>query len=285
MGKRDAEMVSKLVSLQEAASLVEDGQMIALGGKSLSRTPSSFARELVRQGRRGLRLIKTVGAYDIDLLCAARATSEVQSGCMDYENVFGMAPSYRHGVESGAVRVVEHVCDSIIAGLRASSYGLPSQPINVLQGPDTPALSDFRETEDPYTGKKVLMIPRIRPDWGVVHVQHADVEGNARIDGGPFEDVLISRASEGLIITAERIVETAFFKNKPERTNIPAFMTRAVVHAPGGAAPASCYPTYDMDVDAIATFLESAKSPETLQGHLDEWRERDYSGAREREAK
>jgi glutaconate CoA-transferase subunit A len=272
-------MVSKLISLQEAVALVEDDEMIAMGGNTLSRTPSSFARELVRQGRRGLRLIKTAGAYDIDLLCAAGAVAEIQSGYIGYENVFGMAPSYRHGVESGAVRVVEHACYSVIAGLRASSYGLPSQPINGFDGSDTPALSDFRYIDDPYTGKKVLMIPRIRPDWGVVHVQHADAEGNARIDGGPFEDVLISRASEGLIITAERIVETDFFRKKPERTNFPAFMTRAVVHAPGGAAPASCYPTYDIDVDAVAAFLQAAKSPETLRGHLDEWRERDYSGA------
>lgn len=274
-------MVSKLVSLPEAASLIGDGQMIALGGNSLSRSPSAFARELARQGRRGLRLIKTAGAYDIDLLCAAGAAAEVQSGYIGYENVFGMAPSYRHGVESGAVRAVEHACYSVIAGLRASSYGLPSQPVSGFDGSDTPALSGFLETEDPYTGKKVLMIPRIRPDWGVVHVQHADAEGNARIDGGPFEDVLISRASEGLIITAERIVETEFFRKKPERTNFPAFMTRAVVHAPGGAAPASCYPLYDMDEGAVAAFLDAAKSPETLRAHLDEWRERDYSGDRE----
>lgn len=278
-------MVSKLVTLEEAAALVGDDQMIALGGNTLSRSPSAFARELVRQGRRGLRLIKTAGAYDIDLLCAAGAVAEIQSGNIGYENVFGMAPSYRHGVESGAIRVVEHACYSIIAGLRASSYGLPSQPVSGFDGSDTPALSGFRALEDPYTGKKVLMIPRIRPDWGVVHVQHADAEGNARIDGSPYEDVLISRGSEGLIITAERIVDTEFFKKKPERTNFPAFMTRAVVHAPGGAAPASCYPAYDTDVGAVAAFLEAAGSPETLKGHLDEWRERDRSGTSEREAR
>ena len=72
--------MSKLVSLQEAAALVRDGQMIALGGNSLNRTPSAFVRELARQGRRGLSLVKTAGAYDIDLLCAAGAASELRAG-------------------------------------------------------------------------------------------------------------------------------------------------------------------------------------------------------------
>ena len=271
--------MSKLHSLQEAAALIENGQLIALGGNSLSRTPSALVRELARQGRRGLCLVKTAGAYDIDLLCAAGAAAEVRSGYVGYENLFGMAPSYRRGVEGGTVRAVEHVCYTVIAGLRASAYGLPSQPVAGMEGSDTPALTGFRKAEDPYTGKKVYMIPRIRPDWALLHVQHADAGGNARIDGGTFEDVLMSRAAEGVILTAERIVETDFFEEKPERTNIPAFMVKAVVHAPGGAAPASCYPLYEMDMDAVARYLEAAGDADTLKGHLREWEERDRQPA------
>ncbi len=279
--------MSKLISLPEAAGLVRDGQMIALGGNSLSRTPSAFARELVRQGRRGLTLIKTAGAYEIDLLCAAGAVAEVRSGYIGYENLYGMAPSYRRGVESGEIRVVEHACYSVIAGLRASAYGLPSQPVSGFDGSDTPALSGFLQVEDPYTGKSVYMIPKIRPDWAVIHVQHADAAGNARIDGGPFEDVLISRASEGVILTAERIAPTKFFEDKPERTNIPGFMVDAVVHLPGGAAPASCYPLYDTDEGAVAAFLEASTStdasPESLRDHLRDWEERDHRTAEARD--
>lgn len=267
--------MSKLHSLQEAVALIEEGQMIGLGGNSLSRSPSAFVRELVRQEKRGLCLVKTAGAYDIDLLCAAGAAAEVRSGYIGYENLFGMAHSYRQGVEDKTVRAVEHVCYTVIAGLRASAYGLPSQPVAGMEGSDTPALTGFRQAEDPYTGKKVYMIPRIRPNWAVLHVQHADAMGNARIDGGTFEDVLMSRAAEAVILTAERVVETDFFEEKPERTNIPAFMVRAVVHVPGGAAPVSCFPLYDTDEDSIARFLGCAGDFELLQGHLKEWEMRD----------
>ncbi|MEE9275939.1 MAG: CoA-transferase [bacterium] len=270
----------KLLSLSEAARLVQDGQMLALGGNSLTRSPAAFVRELARQGRRGLRLVKTAGAYEVDLLCAAGAVAEVHAGYVGFENLFGLAAAYRSGVEEGRVRAVEHACSTVIAGMRASAYGLPSQPAPGLQGADTPALSDFREVEDPNTGERVYMIPRIRPDWAVIHVQHADAGGNARIDGGAFEDVLMTRAAEGVILTAERIVETAFLAERPERTEIPAFLVRAVVPAPGGAAPGSCFSLYDTDEAAVGAYIEAAAAPGGLDAHLAEWEERDRRPAK-----
>lgn len=270
---------SKLLTLPEAARLVGDGQMISLGGNSLTRLPSAFARELARQGRRGLRLVKTAGAYDIDLLCAAGAAAEVHSGYIGFENLFGLAPAYRKGVESGAVRAVEHACYTVIAGLRASAYGIPSQPVAGLQGSDVPGLTGFREVQDPYTGAKVYMIPRIRPRWAVLHVPYADAVGNARIEGGTFEDVLMSRAAEGVILTAERIAGTSFFEERPERTQIPAFLVSAVVRAPGGAGPGACPPFYDLEEGAVARYLEQSASAGGLAAHLTDWEERDHHPA------
>lgn len=271
-------MSGKILTLAEAAALVADGEMIALGGNSLTRTPAAFARELARQGRRGLRLVKTAGGYDVDLLCAAGAAAEVQSGYIGFENLFGLAPAYRRGVESGAVRAVEHVCATVIAGLRASAYGIPSQPVAGMEGSDVPALTGFRQVADPYSGKKVYMVPRIRPRWAVLHVPYADAEGNARIDGGTFEDVLMSRAAEGVILTAERIEETDFFRRRPERTAVPAFMVSAVVHVPGGAAPGACPGFYDTDEAAVSGYLEASASPEGLGAHLAAWAGRDHAG-------
>ncbi|MDP7386042.1 MAG: CoA transferase [Nitrospinota bacterium] len=148
-------MPGKLISLEEAGGLVEDGQMLALGGNSLTRIPAAFTRELARQGRKGLCLVKTAGAYDVDLLCAAGAADEIHSGYVGFENLFGLAPAYRRGVEDGTVRAVEHACYSVIAGLRASAYGLSSQPIASLEGSDVPALTGFKQVEDPYTGKSL----------------------------------------------------------------------------------------------------------------------------------
>src|SRR3970282_2314341 len=62
-GRMEPPMSANLLTLPEAARLIGEGQMICLGGNSLTRLPSAFARELARQGKRGLRLVKTAGAY------------------------------------------------------------------------------------------------------------------------------------------------------------------------------------------------------------------------------
>lgn len=272
-------MADKMMSLAEAAALVRDGDLLALGGNALTRIPAAFARQLARQGSAGLCLVKTAGAYDVDLLCAARAVAQTQTGYVGFESLFGLAPSYRRGVEEGRVRAVEHACSTIIAGLRAAAYGLPSQPAAGLEGSDVAGHTGFRQVEDPYTGAPVYMIPRIRPRFAVLHVPYADALGNARIAGGAFEDVLMSRAAEGVILTTERVEETAFFAEKPDRTAIPAFMVEAVVHAPGGARPGGCHPFYDIDEDAVGAYLDAASRAESLRAHLESWEARDHAGS------
>ena len=86
---------SKLVGLAEAARLVPDGACITVGGTLLHRTPAAFVRELARQGRRGLELVKPSPAYDVDLLCAAGCLARSSSGIATFEAGFGMVRSVR----------------------------------------------------------------------------------------------------------------------------------------------------------------------------------------------
>lgn len=101
-------MSGKLLTLRAAAALIGDGQSVAFGGSLLHRNPASFARELARQGRRRLEFLKPSPAYDLDLLVAAGVVDRVQSGIVTFEAPFGLAPSYRRAVESGAVQFREH---------------------------------------------------------------------------------------------------------------------------------------------------------------------------------
>ena len=63
----------KLSSLSEAAALVTDGALVALGGGLCSRLPMALVRELIRQGRRDLHLVGSAHSIDVDLLIAAGA--------------------------------------------------------------------------------------------------------------------------------------------------------------------------------------------------------------------
>jgi len=98
---------SKLMALEAAARLVPDGVSITLGGTMLHRVPAAFVRELARQGRRNLELIKPSPAYDLDLLCAAGCVSRSSAGIVTFEAAFGMAKNFRRSVESGQVHHTE----------------------------------------------------------------------------------------------------------------------------------------------------------------------------------
>ena len=99
---------SKTVSIEEAARLVPDGALITFGGVLLNRPPAAFVRELARQGRRGLRLVKPSPAYDLDLLTAAGCLAEASIGITTFEARFGQSKQFRRAVERGALKVREH---------------------------------------------------------------------------------------------------------------------------------------------------------------------------------
>jgi glutaconate CoA-transferase subunit A len=156
--------------------------------------------------------------------------------------------------------------------MRAASFGIPFQPLPAaaLEGSDIPAAAGFRKVVDPWTGQSLWAVPRIAPDWFLTHVNAADEYGNARVEGNPGYDGLMSRASRRIVLTAEEILPTAAFEADPERTLIPHFLVTAVVHVPRGAWPTSCYPAYDVDDPAVRRYLELSRTPEGLARHLEE---------------
>src|SRR5215217_6987408 len=181
-------MADKRRSLAEVVATSPDGSRLALGANTLHRAPAAAVHELIRQGKRRLEIVKTAGAYDVDLLCGLGCASVVSAGYVGYEAEYGLAPLYRRAVESGTVEAREHACYTIIAGLRAAAQGVPFMPLNGLQGSDLVGLRGFASVRDPYTDQDVIVVPAIVPDVALIHVQEADVDGNARIWGSTFED-------------------------------------------------------------------------------------------------
>jgi glutaconate CoA-transferase, subunit A len=165
--------------------------------------------------------------------------------------------------------------------MRAASFGIPFQPIPpaALAGSDIPERAGMRRVRDPFSGEDLWVVPAITPDWLLMHAQYADELGNVRLLGNPSYDGLMSRAARDIIVTAEEILPTVEFEAEPERTLIPHFMVRAVVHAPRGAWPAGCLPLYDVDDEAMRHYLELSVTPEGLQRYLGETADADRAGA------
>jgi len=99
---------SKLTSIAELAARIPDGSSLGLGGMFLHRGPFALVRELVRQKRRDLEIVKPSPGYDLDLLCRSHAVRRVRAGIVAMEGNFGLAPWYRHAIERKEAQLEEH---------------------------------------------------------------------------------------------------------------------------------------------------------------------------------
>ncbi len=258
-----------LTTLKQAVKMIDDGSLLCFSGNLLYRIPAAFARELVRQKKRDLTVMKTAGGYDIDLLCAFDCVKEVRAGFVSFEG-FGLAKNFRRAVEEGRVKFAEHTCYTVIASLRAAAYGIPFIPIANISKSYFVEERGFKWVDDPYNNGKVLTVPAIKPDFAIIHVQKADEDGNALIYGPWFEDVLMCRAAKNTIITAEMIVPKEELKREIDAVWIPSYKVRAVIEIPKGAYPGCCPPYYDVDFDAIKEYLSLDKNG--LAKHVEEVR-------------
>ena len=260
--------MDKLVSLQEAMASVRDGDTVALGGNVLHRAPMAACMELARQKKRELRLVKTAGAMDVDILCMAGCVYSVDAGFISYETEYSLASHYRKAVQEGRVKGNEHACYTVISALRAAAAGIPFMPVRGLKSGDLLDVNDyFSSVEDPFGSGRVNVVRAIRPDVCILHVQRAEKNGNAQILGPKFDDVLMSRASEKVIVTTETIVPDGYFSRGKEKADIPHFMVTAVVHVPKGASPCSCDGFYDINRPCLNEF-KALKKEEELAAFL-----------------
>ncbi|KAA9001416.1 CoA transferase subunit A [Affinibrenneria salicis] len=259
----------KLISISQLAALIPDGASLALGGTCLHRAPFALVRELIRQGRRDIEIIKQSPGYDIDILCRAGVVSRARCGIVALEGNLGLAPWYRRAVESGRLTLEEHACATLTAGLRAAAFGVPFQPVAGVHGSDLAGINRWVCLPDPYgSGEMTWVIPRIKPDVAVLHVAEVTPAGDARVYGTPNWDHIISRAAGRVLLTAEKLVDDSAFAASPERTLIPHFMVEAVAVVPDGGWPGSCWPWYDVDYAELECYL-AQQDPAFLQRHLD----------------
>jgi len=259
-------MESKVTDLKSAAQLVEDGSTLALGGLLLQRIPSAFIRELARQSIKKLKVIKTAGNYDFDLLCFADCVSEVAAGFVSFEAEFGLAPNFRKLVESEKIIFNENSCYTVISSLRAAAFGVPFMPVANLG--ESYLINKFKKVQNPYGSESVLAVPAVYPDWAILHVQKADEDGNSIIYGPLFEDLIMFKAARRVIITTENLVSSEEIEKEIDAAVINGIKVEAVVEIPNGAKPAACYPYYDYDPDNVKTYL-NLKSPAELINYLE----------------
>jgi glutaconate CoA-transferase subunit A len=156
---------------------------------------------------------------------------------------------------------------TLVAGLRAASYGIPFQPVAGVHGSELARINNWQTLRDPYgSGREVYVVPAVQPDIAVIHAAEVDADGNARIYGSPFWDHPLTRAAKRVLVTAEKLVATDRLREQPELTLVPGFMVEAVAITPKGAWPGSMHPYYDIDYPAVEHYMQDADG--VLESHL-----------------
>jgi glutaconate CoA-transferase subunit A len=239
----------KLTTLEDAATRVSDGQVVAAGGCLFSRTPLALVREILRQRRRGLTLVRNLMCTEGEFMMVAGAAERVVTAWMSIGLPWGVSRILREYVESGKVALEEWSHLALGLRFRSAAMGVPFLPSLTMLGSDLAGVVGLKTIDDPYTGERLAAVPALFPDVALLHVHRADRFGNCQIDGYPHMDADIARAATTVLVTAEEIVPEEEIRRHPDRTVIPGFVVDAVVLAPFGAFPHECYGLYHADFD------------------------------------
>jgi len=248
---------SRLMKLDEAVSrFIGEGSHVAIGGCLYSRTPTAAIHEIIRQSIRGLTLSRSLAGMEADLLLGAGLLKKVVTSWWSVGYAWGISRVMRSAAENQLVSFEEWSHLALGLRFRAAAMGVTFLPTFSMLGTDLEKTNGVESINCPYSGEKILLVPALYPDVGIIHAQTADQVGNVHIGGYEFMDQDIARASERVIVTVEKIVDSNTFRRQPDATTIPFFCIDAVVKVPSGAYPSECWGLYEADFDHFAQFAD-----------------------------
>ncbi|MFH1057776.1 MAG: CoA-transferase [Pseudomonadota bacterium] len=279
----------KLMSAAEAVRrFIKDGDMIALGGFTVSRNPMVIAREIIRQNKRDLHLVMHSQGQSMDLMVGAGCVRRLE---LAYGGTGRFAPTgirFRKAVQSGQVQVEDYSNFHMSLRFLAGSLNLPFIPCrsgfatDVLNkqgfGPELRGQGKIPArkaiiSQNPFCAEPdaVVLLPALMPDVALIHAQYVGDDGTVRIKGLTFLDVEQAKSASRIIVTCEEIVPAERLREDPDQNTLPPFLIDAVVQAPYGAHPTACHYFYDYDPRHLNYYRQVAGDDGSFRRYLDEW--------------
>ena len=261
--------MAEIVSLAEAvAAAVHDGDTVAMEGFT-HLIPHAAGHEVIRQGRRGLTLVRMTPDVIYDQLIGAGCARKLVFSWGGNPGV-GSLHRFRDAVEHSwpvPLELEEHSHAGMANRYVAGAAGLPFAVLRGYSGTGLVGRANIAEIACPFTGETLTAVAALRPDVAVIHAQRADQAGNVQywgITGVQKEAVLAAARS---VVTVEEIVDE--LDPRPGAVVLPAWTVGYVALAPGGAHPSYAlgYSVRDNDFylawDAVSR--DSASSRHALQ--------------------
>lgn len=263
--------MTKLIPLSQAVSeFIHDGDTVYAAGFT-HLIPFAAGHEIIRQHKRDLVLARATPDLIYDQMIAAGCARKVIFSYMGNPGV-GSLRILRAAIQDGALEWEEYSHFGMISRLQAGAAGLPFMPMNQTAATDLERSNpNIQRVSDPFSGREVIVVPALNPDVAIVHVQRADVNGDAHLWGIIGEQKESAFASKHVILTAEEIVDEKIIRSDPNRTLIPGFIVDAVCHVPHASHPSYAQGFYDRDNDFYLNWDGISRTSESVSSYLDEW--------------
>ncbi|MGA2890880.1 MAG: CoA-transferase [Terracidiphilus sp.] len=261
--------MAEITSLREAiAGLVGDGSQVAMEGFT-HLIPFAAGHEIVRQGKRDLKLVRMIPDLIYDQLIGMGLASSLTFSWGGNPSV-GSLHRFRDAIQSGWPRpldIEEHSHADMAARYQAGASRLPFSVMRGYVGSDLPRHNkNIRFLDCPFTGEQLAVSPALNPDIAILHAQKADWKGNVLVHGIVGIQKEAALASKKVIVTVEEIVKEL---NAPMNACVlPGWVITCICEVPGGAHPSYAHGYYARD-NAFCTAWDTISSDrETFLGWM-----------------
>lgn len=271
--------MGKVMTTADAVGkFVNDGDFLFIGGY-ICRPPFAAIHEIIRQKKRDLTVTRSNAADDFDMLIGAGCVKRFIATFLSL-GLYGLARCYRRSMEKGIphkIELEEYTNLSLPLMLMAGAMGMPFVPVKDMVGTDLMKIRSFmgdnkyKMIDSPFDGTPTMVVPALRPDTAIIHVQQADEDGNAQMWGIGGDCKWGANAAKKVIVSCERIVSRETVGKDPSRTIVPSFKVVAVTEEPFGAHPGYTPGFYDVDLQFGNLYKEASNTVEGFQAFLDEW--------------
>ncbi|HSS27827.1 MAG TPA: CoA-transferase [Usitatibacter sp.] len=241
-------MTSPIMPLGEAIRrFVKDGQTLAMEGFT-HLIPFAAGHEVIRQGRKGLTLVRMTPDILYDQMIGMGCAKAVVFSWGGNPGV-GSIHRFRDAIENGwpaPLAIHEHSHADMAGRYQAGASGLPFSVLRGYVGSDLPKHNtDIRTITCPFTGEKLAATPAINPDVAVIHAQRADRKGNVLLEGivGIQKEAVL--AAKKAIVTVEEIVDD--LHAPMNACFLPHWVLAGVCEVPRGAHPSYAHGYYERD--------------------------------------
>jgi glutaconate CoA-transferase subunit A len=280
------------LTLQEAAGLINDGDLLAFSGFTIWRRPAALCYELMRQGKKDLHLFEVQGGFHSDMLVGAGMVKIWESSWMGQELLGKCGENLSRKMVGGEIITDDLSHGHAVARLYAGSIGVPFFPTALAMGTDilnpefdmmgkaglrdgsNPKIpkSKYEIIKDPFFDMgELLLMPAVNPDCALVYAPMVGKEGTVRVLAQTYNDADVIKASDKVIVICEEIVPEEYLRLEPSLNLCAGYEIDYVVECPWAAHPTGSQGYYDCDADFLRSFNALTRTQENFDKWADEW--------------